>query len=1385
MLLVALLLASAHLHLLNLRPTPFDLRLIGQSTLLAGGHASMRVILWNQKDDLPAPNCRVELSLAPLDGSRPSLTLATFTTDAMGSAAVRFETPDWPAGLYQLRAIARTSSGRERIEHLLTLKREIDLNLQASQPIYHPGQTIHASAQANLRARGTPLGQASATWTLTDPRGRVVLERTLPTSDSGRTWIDYPLADPALQGVYSLQCRVAQTQAQRSLTVIDAPAPNPSGEAIVTPATATPTPAASPQPATLHIEVVPESPRLVRELTNRIYVLCTYSDGSPAPARVECPLIGRTVDANELGVACLELTPRSDAVDLSVAAQDPQGLRATQDLLLRTGPTVGDFLLRTERCVFEAQETIPVVAMGIGEEPVYLDVLHQGQTVLTGSVAMRGGRGEQALRLPPTVQGAVTLVGYRFDARGTPAVKKSNLIYVHPKASLHLEVYDASHPLPPNTQATLSLRVTDAHGLPRSAAVSASLLRADADTPPPERDALPAELAALLAPWSPHRPTLASARHRREWEQAIFSRAALDPLAQRAMALGALARRGDLSTEALLALQSPRLDEHLASLESAAFDRGVIDLLHPTRDALHDLAVRSHPRQAQRVEALRERWLRYVHRAWAGLGATLTVLACALVCVLHLRSWAGALTFIAMMLLLAGLFLPPLYAPPAPSTESRTRRELHHLLQLLRSADRPKQPSQPGPPDQANSAEIALATTATSIAQAPATASAEPTLLWRPDLVSDEAGFVKLDLPGLPRAGRWLLDLAAVDQAGRRGQTRLTLLAWSPLTIELDAPRYATRGDEFTVDATLRNDSSRSLQVTPRLAPAAGLEVIGQPEGNVSLWPGQSIALRWCVRAAAAGVHALAITAQAGEIEARADQSVTVEHEGRRVEFFSAGTLQRPAEIPMELPADHIPSSVSAHARLLASTRALSVHDVTPTPDPGVPTLHAIWLRLANPSPAASPDDRDAQRLRALEAATGGMRRCIRSTEEGQIVDTALTLLLMGPVEPSLRARLTRWLVNQRRSDGSWPAMNAAEDATLATTALASWAAFAGAPYAADAEPSRLYLLGRQPPTVTDLDTLALLSNALWELMPDTTEAQSYVDELQLRSVTSDDGRLQWWRGEADRPTITGAVGRSATVQSTALGLLAIGRNPRHATSARRALAWLVTQRLPEGTWGTAAATCLTLKAVREGVLHATLPLRTGVVDLTFDSNPVQRVTLSAQDALASRQIDLTSWVGVGRQSLWLLDRSDTAIPYEVRWSYHVPHATPRPRSDAFTLDVAFSSTGLATGEPLTVQFTLTSHSRATRTARIDWRLPPGFRLASEPEARSVWRGEVHDLPAESSRTVTLQLHALKPGRVCSGSATVLDVDDPARRGRSGVAMLTVAPLQGDASASR
>ncbi len=542
-------LGGLHVYYLTLSASPYDLKLLGQSELVAESGASLRVLLVNHDSGQPVEGVPVQIDLADRKADR-TVHLVSFTTDRWGSGSPQFKVPNWGDGEYELRVSAhpQPARGEESIAKTVKLKRSWQVMLTSDKPVYQPGQVIRLRSLALAKPELKPVAGHDASYAIRDPKGNVIFRKQDVTSRFGIASAECPLADEITEGAYQIECQVGDTASTITVEVkkyvlpkfkievsLDQPYYQPgqkihgtvearyffgkpvedadveiavdgrdvganiisrfvrrtdatgradfafavpnrlvgreqlSGDASISILAAITDSAGQKGSKTLsrvvtaqpiHIEVLPESATLVKGVANIIYLFTSYPDGRPAPTRITVSGIHHELASNRLGVARVELTPEADEVAWTIRATDEEGKSGRREVVLACGKADDDFLVRTDAAVYDGGQTMHVLALGGGNGPVFLDLIKDGQTMLTDLIPIKGGRGQYDVDLPPELFGTIELSAYRYGEVGLP-VRKTQVIYVRPSRAVKIETTLDRKEYRPGERAKLSFTLTD------------------------------------------------------------------------------------------------------------------------------------------------------------------------------------------------------------------------------------------------------------------------------------------------------------------------------------------------------------------------------------------------------------------------------------------------------------------------------------------------------------------------------------------------------------------------------------------------------------------------------------------------------------------------------------------------------------------------------------------------------------------------------------------------------------------------------------------------------------------------------------------------------------------------------------------------------------
>ncbi|HUT99804.1 MAG TPA: MG2 domain-containing protein, partial [Myxococcota bacterium] len=256
--------------------------------------------------------------------------------------------------------------------------------------------------------------------------------------------------------------------------------------------------------APMRLAAVPEGGRIVAGVPNRIYVVASYPDGSPAKARVVMKCKGKEIGktrTDETGLGLFVVTPlekemrdggsvprgsfgrehtifnqprpyvRAKILDLAFEAGDQAGAQCTAKESFSTDPEGDRVLLRTDKAIYKGGDTIRgSVLTTAGKGSVFLDLIKNRQTLLTRTVALEAGRGSFSIPLGPDAFGTLELHAYQILAKGE-IMRDARVLYAQPPRDLSITISQDKSIYRPGDGALIKFKVMDNKGKPASAAL--------------------------------------------------------------------------------------------------------------------------------------------------------------------------------------------------------------------------------------------------------------------------------------------------------------------------------------------------------------------------------------------------------------------------------------------------------------------------------------------------------------------------------------------------------------------------------------------------------------------------------------------------------------------------------------------------------------------------------------------------------------------------------------------------------------------------------------------------------------------------------------------------------------------------------------------------
>ncbi len=217
----------------------------------------------------------------------------------------------------------------------------------------------------------------------------------------------------------------------------------------------------------LLITAVPEGGTLAPHLENEVFILTSYPDGSAAKADVVVHGPGSSyqrLTTDDGGVAIARLQAGSGNLNIEIDARDKDGNQASSTMELQARQGDDQILLRPERAIYRAGDRIHLKVFSTKSRgAAYVDVVKDGQTVLTRDLELENGQADLSLIAGPELAGTVDFSVYLFGRNAQP-VGDHRMVFVQPADELKIEAAPELAVYKPGGDARVRFHVTNARG---------------------------------------------------------------------------------------------------------------------------------------------------------------------------------------------------------------------------------------------------------------------------------------------------------------------------------------------------------------------------------------------------------------------------------------------------------------------------------------------------------------------------------------------------------------------------------------------------------------------------------------------------------------------------------------------------------------------------------------------------------------------------------------------------------------------------------------------------------------------------------------------------------------------------------------------------------
>jgi uncharacterized protein YfaS (alpha-2-macroglobulin family) len=594
------------------------------------------------------------------------------------------------------------------------------------------------------------------------------------------------------------------------------------------------------------------------------------------------------------------------------------------------------------------------------------------------------------------------------------------------------------------------------------------------------------------------------------------------------------------------------------------------------------------------------------------------------------------------------------------------------------------------------------------------------TLLWQPQLVTDENGKAQIELELADSITTWRLSGSAVSRGGQLGSFQRGIQVFQDFFIDIDFPNELTQNDEVAAPIAIFNYLDKPQTIQLEAAAADWFEFVGDsPEKTIEIGAGEISSTNFRIRALKPGRHSFRVSARGTSLSDSVERTVRVKPDGRRIEQVVNGRLDKAAQASITIPANAVVGGNDLYLKVYPGAFSQVVEGMdsifrmpsgcfeqtSSTTYPNVLVLSYLQrTRQTKPAielKALNFIAQGYQRLISYEIYGGGFEY-FGNAPANEIL-TAYGLMEFSDmaevydVDPKLISRTREWLISRCGNDGSFGNSRA--------TAYIAWAiAEAGG-----AKQLKLTLdyLARETDDSNDAYALGVNANALLAAGR-KSEAREILK--QLSALGKNDGDLVFWPVDGVGPMHS--MGDSLTIETTAIVVQAMLRANYEVGTAHKALEWLISKRDGAGTWFSTQATVQAMRALLIGAESVGETAETEV-QISVNGSAVEPLQINAENADVFHLISLTEHVKAGVNAVEMTAGGNSNLAWQIV-SVHYDPASEEPQEPSKVLEIEtkYSADRLEVNDLLKVQVILRyNRPEPARMTLVDLGIPPGFQV--------------------------------------------------------------------------
>jgi hypothetical protein len=605
------------------------------------------------------------------------------------------------------------------------------------------------------------------------------------------------------------------------------------------------------------------------------------------------------------------------------------------------------------------------------------------------------------------------------------------------------------------------------------------------------------------------------------------------------------------------------------------------------------------------------------------------------------------------------------------------------------------------------------------------------TLLWRPEVITDEHGHAHVSFPMADSITAWNMSMVASTQDGQIGVADRQLRSFQPLFIEHDPPKTLTEGDRISLPVVLRNYTDKILRLQAEISPAPWSSLLSQPKQQVSVPANGNASVVFAFRADASTRNGKQrISARDRATGDAVEHEISVHPDGQQITFTAAKILAgNDNTMNVDIPATAIPGSSdielmlypSLVAHVLEAMQGIGMRPVGCAEQiTSTAYVNLLGLQLLKKQGTIDGSAQADLVARAKQSVQSGYEQLVSSQrEDGGFgywktgsSDVALTAYVLRfltaakdyvEVDPTAAHKAQHFLLAKQKNNGSWTKWDWSKEREVEDAQITSEVARSLAVTLPD--PKQVERKAIETSLKAAMDYLDLQAWRDAYMIGNYAIAASAMNDKQLMAqaraslaeLAHPEGSSTYWNLETNTSPFYG-WGNAGRLETTALAVQALAALSDQSQDANeqvsRGVQYLLSHKDPYQVWYSTHATLAAVEALATAIPVGNDKGEGSKAILTVNGHEATSVDLpAAKDVVGAIAVDLTEFLRTGTNAVQVL-RAENGAPmnaqaitsYYVPWNYSsavLGENVQRGETRALRLNVHYDQTAPKVDEPV------------------------------------------------------------------------------------------------------